>query len=127
MSLRLALSPELEARLRAASARHGLSLEELALQALEARWGTSVQEARLLKRIHRGFPETFWERYRALVARRERGELTELERQELIQLADEIETRDAARVRDLLSLSRLRNTTVEALVQNLGLTPTPIG
>ena len=126
MSLVLHLSPELEQRLRLEAEQRGLKLEELIVQDLEARWvglEPDTSEATLLLTASQGLPESFWERYRQLVAQREAEALSELEREELIALSDQAEALSLQRSKALLRLSKLRGVDVWGLQKELGLLP----
>jgi hypothetical protein len=78
-------------------------------------------EAELLNHIHHAIPATLQERFNALCSRRDQHLLTPEEHTELLQLTDDIETREAARVTELQQLAALRGVTIEKLLQQLGL------
>src|SRR5256885_2256807 len=59
----------------------------------------------------------------ALIAKRQAETLTPDEQQELITLSDQIEAANVQRVEALAELARLRNTTLSALILDLGLKP----
>ena len=60
-------------------------------------------------------------RFDAPVAKRQEETITPVELQELIELTDIIERRDAKRLEALQELARLRQTTVGALMASLGI------
>ena len=60
-------------------------------------------------------------RFDALVAKRQAETITPAELQELIELTDMIEQRDAKRLEALQELARLRQTTVGTLMDSLGI------
>lgn len=122
MSLVLHLSPELEERLRLEAEQRGLKLEELLEQDLEARWGGSSEDTLLLTATQ-GLSESFWQRYRQLVAKREAEALSALEREELIRLSDQAEALSLERTKALLQLSKLRGVEITVLQEQLGLLP----
>jgi hypothetical protein len=82
---------------------------------------------RLLSKINLGISSNEWERYHELVARRKAETLTPDEQIELIALSDRLEEVNAQRIGYLAELARLRNTSLEALIRELGLTPTADG
>ena len=85
-----------------------------------------MTEAELLLRINQsGFPETFWNRFRVLVAKRTAGMLTLEEQQELLWHTEQTENRDAERLPYLFQLADRRGVTVQALMTQLGLSPAP--
>ena len=77
----------------------------------------------MLLRINQGLPENDARRYQELMARRRAGILTGGDHQELLRLTDAAEALQAERVRDLAELARLRGTSLDALVEELGLQP----
>jgi hypothetical protein len=130
MPVTLELDPTLEAQLRAEALARGVSLEALLLERLEQRFvrrsgntQLSTDETALLETINRGFPESFWMRYRSLIALRDQHALSELEHAELIAMSDETEQLSAQRAEALGALARLRHESIYTLIQKLGLRP----
>lgn len=78
-------------------------------------------EARLLQQINAGLPPELWQRYEELNARLHEETITPEEHAELLELIDKIELADAERMRHLLELARLRNVSVETLMDQLEL------
>lgn len=131
MSIILDLPPEMESRVREVAQAEGLALPAFLQEAAEARLrqydpSRSLTEAELLARINRGFPETFWNRYRNLVAKRRAETLTGEEQQEVIGMSDTLEAWRVERLQYLTKLAQIRETTVDALLKSLGLRPTPV-
>lgn len=58
-----------------------------------------------------------------IISRREAEAITDGELQELIALTEEVERRDAERLRALAQLAELRRTTLPLLMETLGLRP----
>jgi len=81
----------------------------------------AAREADLLERINSSLAHVDWERYHALIARRRAETLTTEEQSELIAISDRIEVANVARIEHLAELARLRGTTVDALIDELGL------
>ena len=128
MTLMVELPPEMEEKVRDAAQDEGLDVAEFLREATEERLrqydpSRSLSEADLLGRICRGFSETFWNRYRALTAKRRAETLTRKEQQELIGLSDQMESWHVERLRYLVKLAELRQTSVDALTNELGLHP----
>jgi uncharacterized glyoxalase superfamily metalloenzyme YdcJ len=130
MSVTLELHPTLEAQLRAEALARGVSLEALLLERLEqrsAQRGSNAQlstdETALLETINQGFPESFWMRYRALIALRDQHALSDAEHAELIAMSDETEQLSAQRAEALGALARLQHESIYTLIQKLGLRP----
>ena len=83
-------------------------------------------EAQLLAKINDGFPPEFWEKYRQLIARRESCALSEEQREELIDLSDQIEAKNVARLPHLIALAQRREISLPTLIQQLGLRPVAV-
>lgn len=81
----------------------------------------SRRETELLQEINRGLSQQDWQRYRELVARRRAETLTPAEQTALIVLMDQIEEANARRIEHLIELARLRGTSLEALMDALGI------
>jgi hypothetical protein len=75
--------------------------------------------------INRSLSQIQWERYDQLLAKRRAETLTPEELDELIALSNQIETASVRRIKYLAELARLRNTTVSALIAELGIVPRP--
>lgn len=82
----------------------------------------SQDETSLLLVINRpGLEPEVQSRFDTLVAKRQAETISPEELQELIRLTNASEQRDGERLQALLSLARLRNTTVPALMDALGI------
>lgn len=93
-----------------------------ALRTRREMWRLSEDETELLLQINRATLEPAQQaRFDELVAKRQGETITPAELQELIQLTDRIEQRDAERLASLGDLARLRGTTVPALMDTLGI------
>lgn len=130
MSLTISVEPELEAWLREEAARRGETPEELIAREVALRWTKAskafrlpMREVELLKTINGNFSESFWDRYRRLIARRRDETLTEQERQELIALSDQVEEKTLERTEALIALAQLRGVTLDVLCASLGIAP----
>jgi hypothetical protein len=129
---------DLEQQLRQEAASAGLAPEAYILQAVQDRLmqtshrhrpapRLSPEEAELLAKINLGLSPTEWERYHALVARRKAEILTPDEQTELIALSDSLEEANAQRLGYLAELARVRHTTLDAVMSELGLMPDSYG
>ncbi len=128
MTVVLDLPPDMELKMREVAQAEGLDVSALVRETMTARLrqydpSRALTETELLTRINRGFPETFWNRFRDLVAKLKSGSLTLEEQKELISHTDQTENRDAERLVYLLELSKRRGMTVPALMEQLGLRP----
>lgn len=131
MPLTVELPPELETQVRAAAEAEGVDISTFLREAAAAHLPSSLSAGQmsddeLLRRIGAGFSEAVWNRYRALVIRRNARTLTGTEQQELISHTDRVEARDAERLVFLTELARRRNTSVRALIAELDLRPVAV-
>lgn len=86
----------------------------------------SQQEAELLRQINQTLPRTTQRRYEALRKKRQNTRLTSAEEREFLTLTKQAEQFDVERLRNLAELARLREVSLPALLQQLGIkTPLP--
>jgi hypothetical protein len=78
-------------------------------------------DAGLLKQINQGFSDAWWEHYHELIRRRQESLLSAAEHRELIRLTDQVERREAKRLRALVKLAKLRRQPLTRLMKALGL------
>lgn len=83
----------------------------------------SRDESKLLLQISAGLPADARQRYGELVAKRRNEMLSTDEHADLIGLTDEIERLDAERFEALVALAHLRRTSLDELMQSLGIPP----
>jgi hypothetical protein len=133
MTLRIELRPELEMQLREEAARAGMDPNTFVVKTLEERVHQAQnradrlpphlpeKEADLLQRINQGLPPELWQRYHDLIDKRRAETLTPEEHADLIALSDQIEEANARRIGLLIELARLRQTSLEALMEQLGI------
>ncbi len=131
MTLLVDLPPEIEARVHEVAQAEGLDVSALMREAVEARVrqydpARPLTESDLLLRINRIFSESFWDTYRSLIAKRRAETLTPQEQQELIGMSDQLEAWHVERLRYLVKLAELRQVSLDALTQQLGLRPMPV-
>jgi uncharacterized pyridoxal phosphate-containing UPF0001 family protein len=77
-------------------------------------------ETVLLEKITNAIPNEVQQRFDVLIAKRNKNTLSQVELQELLSLTDQIENLDAARVEALMALATLRNTDLDNLMLELG-------
>lgn len=92
-----------------------------AVRAVRLRPANEAAEAELLRQINTGWAAEQWRRYHALVAKRRAEILTPEEHRELIALTDEREIAHAQRMEHLVELAKLRQTTLDAVMEQLGI------
>ena len=128
-TITLELTPELEQQLRDEAAIQGLAPTHYIVNALKERLRPvprdvsrlSKAEANLLQNINLGLPPEMWEHYHALLAKRRAETLTPQEQATLIEISDQIEQANACRIQYLIELASLRGTSLEVVMQNLGI------
>lgn len=81
------------------------------------------EEAQLLQKINRGFPDEKWQRLDFLNSKLGEGTLTEPEHAELMGLIDKYEAYTLQRARYLAQLAALRKVSIEQLIETLGIAP----
>nr|WP_309688389.1 hypothetical protein [Armatimonas sp.] len=113
MSLMISVEPELEAWLREEARRRGEPREELLSRDVAIRWASArnalrltSDETELLQTINAGFPESFWSRYRELIA-----------------LSDQAEEKTLQRTEAMIVLAQLRGVGLDELRRSLGILP----
>lgn len=130
MTLTIDIAPDLEQQLRAEAARRGVDETAFILQTLRERLkqGTSAAapslpsaEARLLQQINQGLSADEWQRYNALITRRQAEMLTPDEQSELVALSDRLEELNTMRVQALVDLARVRRIPLQDLMRALGI------
>jgi protein tyrosine/serine phosphatase len=82
-------------------------------------------ETQLLQHINQALPETVWQRYRQLIKLRRQERLSEVEYEELLELADSIEKDHLRRMELLADLAALRGQSLDQVMHDLGITPMP--
>lgn len=127
----LEIPPELEQQLREAAAKQGLDPDRYIVNALTDRLCPTTSsplhlsrtEAELLQQINLGLPQTTWDTYHKLIAKRRAETLTAEEHKTLIGISDRLEQANAHRIQCLIELASLRNISLETLMQQLGIEP----
>jgi len=119
---------ETDELLKAAAQLPQVELEQFVrrLFSLKARERTSVlseREAELLDQIYQKLPDDTQQRLNELIKKRQAYTLTPDELRELIELTDQVEAFDVARLELISELAHLRNVPLAQLIQQLGLKP----
>ncbi len=83
----------------------------------------SETEADLLQQINLGLSEETWQRYYQLRNKLQDETLLPDEQQALVSITTQIEAANVGRIEALMKLAELRNTTLDALMDELGLRP----
>ncbi|MFQ5855665.1 MAG: hypothetical protein ACE5LU_08500 [Anaerolineae bacterium] len=130
MAITLELPTEFEAQIREEAEKADLDTAAYIVEALqEYLRQTQTQpphlsktESELLQHINLGLSQAEWQRYHELIAKRRAETLTPDEQEELIAFSDRIEEANARRMAYLVDLARLRQTSLEAVMEELGIT-----
>jgi hypothetical protein len=127
-TLQIELDAETEDRLERLSRQEGSAMGEVASRLLAqaartARPAAEVMEVELLQRINEGWSPESWDRYHALTAKRRADNLSPDEYVELVALTNEREIAHARRMKLLVELANLRQTSLDATMDALGIRP----
>ena len=93
----------------------------LALRAHRCAPSLPKREAELLQLINRGVPTKARQRYNALNNKLHAETITDEEHQELLGLIEQVKQADVERLRNLVELARLRQLSLDELMDQLGL------
>ena len=128
MSITINLVHEMEARLRRAARREGVSPDAYVAAILhrymqEQASALHVAQAELLNQINIGLSEKDWQRYHTLRLKLANAPLGSDDQDELLAFTDRIEAANVQRIAALIQLAELRGTTLDALIDQLGIHP----
>ena len=128
MSITIHLVPELETEVRAVAQQVGVAPDRYVINLLsehlsQRRTTLPVSEATLLKQVNLGLSAKGWQRYHELRSKLQDETLATTEQQELKQLTDQLEVANARRIEALIKLAQIRNTTLDSLIDELGVRP----
>ncbi|MFQ5342169.1 MAG: hypothetical protein ACE5F6_11555 [Anaerolineae bacterium] len=129
MTITLELPPEVATRLRKEAKKANLdpdafiakTLREHLRQVQTQPPHLSKPESELLQKINLGLSQEEWQHYHELIAKRRAETLASGEQEELIALSDRIEEANARRMAYLVRLARLRQTSLESVMEQLGI------
>jgi|AntRauTorckE5430_2_1112549.scaffolds.fasta_scaffold06823_1 hypothetical protein len=122
MSITLQLGLETEQQLRKFSTQKGVDLEQFVAELIKEHLDTRLtEEEELLEKIQQGVAIEKWQKYHELKEKRIGETLTTTEYQELNAIYNAIEEANAERMLHLVQLSKLRNTPVRQLMEELGI------
>lgn len=133
MTLTIDLTQELEAQLREEAAKKGIDTGTFVIRALEERLRRnrrqrvpshlSPEESALLQKINQGLPETVWQEYHDLIAKRRAETLAIEEQERLVALSERVEEAHAERMAHLAELAQRRQVPLKTLMRQLGVKP----
>lgn len=128
MTLQLELTSELERQLQQEAERAGVGESEYALTAIADRLAhcsakLSEAEDALLREIDRGFSDAWWDRYAALVRKREDETISEDEHRELCVLSDAVEEYNVRRMSCIAGVAKRHGVSLQELMEQLDMRP----
>jgi hypothetical protein len=128
-SITLQLSSELEQQLLSAAIEQGIEPDLYILNTLQERLRSNhsvpMTEAELIQQINIGLSPSDWEKYHALIVKRQAETLTQDEYQQLVSMSDCLEKLNVQRTQSLIQLAKLRQQTLPELMENLGINSNP--
>ncbi len=103
-------------------------LEQLIAQTIKVKTKRKIlslpnDQSLLLQQITQYIPDQLQDRYDFLISKRQDNTLTDQEYQELINLGEHIEAIDVKRLENLTELAKLRQTSLNELIQEFQLQP----
>ncbi|MBL7794081.1 MAG: hypothetical protein JNK77_17260 [Saprospiraceae bacterium] len=125
MSITIHIKEDLEKWLRQRAEAEGYHLDDYIVKMLEAQAQHKAgleykeRELELLQKINLGLPADIWVRYAELKEKRQFETLLPDEWTELIDITDRIEVANAQRMPYLIELARLRQISLDQLIQQL--------
>lgn len=133
MSSTIELNPELEAQLHEEATKTGIDTSAFVVRMVEAQLrrktrqrvpaNLSSEDSILLQKINQGLPETTWQEYDNLIAKR-RGEVsTPREQARLVELSESIEESNTKRIEYIAELAQRRHISLKTMMSQLGIKP----
>jgi len=103
-------------------------LEQLIAQTIKVKTKRKIlslpnDQSLLLQQITQCIPDQLQDRYNFLISKRQDNTITDQEYQELINLGEHIEAIDVKRLENLTELAKLRQTSLNELIQEFQLQP----
>jgi hypothetical protein len=124
-SITLQLSSELEQQLLSAAIEQGIEPDLYILNTLQERLRSNrsvpMTEAELIQQINIGLSPSDWEKYHALIVKRQAETLTQDEYQQLLSMSDRLEKLNVQRIQSLIQLAKHRQQTLPELMENFGI------
>lgn len=129
MSITINIKPELEEKLNEIAVQEGKQVDNVIVELLEGQLlpepviDPKKRELELLQKISTGISTETWEKYYQLVEKRDAETLTEAEYNKLLEMVNHIELANAERIKHLVELAKIRQTSLEDLMEELGISP----
>ena len=106
--------------------KHFLREEDVDSEIPEKAPSLNKKETELLLKINEGLPEAVQLRYNELLSKLSAESLTPPEHNELLLLVPKVEAKSAERLKYLAQLAKLWNTSVDGVMDRLGIKPPPV-
>lgn len=133
MTHAIELTPELAAQVQDAAQRAGLSPNTYVMQLIRrnivpqtkqhSTTQLSQEESDLIQSINVSLATDEWAKYRELIDKRDAERLTTEEHSVLLSLSDKVEALNVQRISAVAKLAMLRNTSIDALMDEMELKP----
>ena len=134
MALTIQIPPETEQQLKQAAQAAGLSPDVYVAQLIQevlasnkikgaTEHSLSVAETNLIQVVNHSVDTIDWQRYYALMKKREEETLTAEDHKALIAFSDQVEAANVTRLTAVSQLAKLRNTSVKQIMEDLDLRP----
>lgn len=133
MTHAIELTPELAAQVQDAAQRAGLSPNTYVMQLIRrnivpqtkqhSTTQLSQEESDLIQSINISLATDEWAKYRELIDKRDAERLTTEEHSVLLSLSDKVEALNVQRISAVAKLAMLRNTSIDALMDEMELKP----
>lgn len=125
--IQLDVTPQTEDRLRRIAQRLGNPISDYLVDLIEEHVSaveeTATTETDLMQQINLGLPEDTWREYFSLLRKQDEQTLDPGEYERVAEIASFLEVANAKRIRALIQLAELRETTLDALMDEFGIKP----
>lgn len=129
MSITINIKPELEERLNEIAVQEGKELDSVIVELLEGQLLSEPapdprkRELELLQKTNLEVSAETWEQYYLLLEKRDAETLTGEEYSKLLEIINHIELANAERIKYLVELAKIRQTSLRTLMEELGISP----
>lgn len=130
MHLTIELPYDLETQLREQALKKGKALNQYITGLIQEKISSpkpkppslTTEETRLFQIINKGFTDEFWTQLHSLDKKRQKLTISETERAELTSMTEQMEVANLERLKALIELAAIRQTDLDTLMTQLGLT-----
>lgn len=130
MHLTIELPYDLETQLREQALKKGKALNQYITGLIQEKISSpkpkppslTTEETCLFQIINKGFTDEFWTQLHSLDKKRQKLTISETERAELTSMTEQMEVANLERLKALIELAAIRQTDLDTLMTQLGLT-----